>query len=141
MTIQVFEKSLTFAQNVMFYRKSTISFLKKNDLNLNQHMPHSNDPGKDNIIMITEDNSTPQERESWECPYYIVRIQGCFIRKKDHHLHHRFKVDRLDNANSINTFDWFVREGPVDHFHWNLRLDALTHNVAYALATLRIHNW
>ena len=48
----------------MFYRKSTISFLKKNDLNLNQHMPHSNDPGKDNIIMITEDNSTPQERES-----------------------------------------------------------------------------
>lgn len=63
MTIQVFERSLTFAQNVMFYRKNIISFLKKNDLNLNQHVPHSNDPGKDNIIMITEDNSTPQERE------------------------------------------------------------------------------
>ena len=47
----------------MFYRKNTIRFLKKNDLNLNKHGPHSNDPVKDNIIMITENNFIPQKRE------------------------------------------------------------------------------
>ena len=35
---------------------------------------HAKDPGKDNIVMITE-NTAPQEDGFYEYPYYIVRIQ------------------------------------------------------------------
>ena len=41
---------------------------------INRHVPRTNDPGKDNIVMIIEKNTTPEEDEFYEYPYYIARI-------------------------------------------------------------------
>ena len=50
-----------------------ITHLKK------RHVPHAKDSGKDNIVMIIEKNTTPEEDEFYEYPYYIARIQRRFI--------------------------------------------------------------
>ena len=39
------------------------------------YVDHAKDPGKDNIVMIIEKNTTPEEDEFYEHPYYIARIQ------------------------------------------------------------------
>ena len=39
-------------------------------------------PGKDNIVMIIEKNTTPEEDEFYEYRYYIARIQRQFINTK-----------------------------------------------------------
>ena len=44
--------------------------------------------GKDNIVMIIEKNTTPEEDEFYECPYYIARIQRQFINTKNDSLKH-----------------------------------------------------
>ena len=40
---------------------------------------HAKDPGKDNIVMIIEKNTAPEEDEFYEYPYYIAKIQRRFI--------------------------------------------------------------
>ena len=50
------------------------------DLVINRHVPRGNDPGKDNIVMIIEKNTTPEE--FYEYPYYITRIQPQFTTPK-----------------------------------------------------------
>ena len=40
------------------------------DLIINCHVSRANDPGKDNIVMIIEKNTTPEEDEFYEYPYY-----------------------------------------------------------------------
>ena len=52
------------------------------DLIINRHEPCANDPGKDNIVIIIEKNTTPEEDEFYEYPYYIARIQRRFINTK-----------------------------------------------------------
>ena len=47
------------------------------------HVPHAKDPGKDNIVMILEKETTPEEDEFYEYRYYIARIQRRFISTKD----------------------------------------------------------
>ena len=49
------------------------------DLITNRHVPRANDPGKDNIVMIIEKNTTPEEDDFYEYLYYIARIQRQFI--------------------------------------------------------------
>ena len=39
-----------------------------------RYVDHAKDPGKDNIVMIIEENTTPEEDEFYEYPYYIARI-------------------------------------------------------------------
>ena len=34
-----------------------------------RHVPHAKDPGKDNIVMIIEENTTPEENGLYEHPY------------------------------------------------------------------------
>ena len=46
------------------------------------YVPHAKDPGKDNIVMIIEKNTTLEEYEFYEYPYYIARIQRRFINTK-----------------------------------------------------------
>ena len=70
----------------------------------NGHVPRANDPGKDNIVMIVEKNTTPEEDEFYEYPYYIARIQRWIISTKRRwfraqYPHHRFIIEELDNAN------------------------------------------
>ena len=87
------------------------------DLIINRHVPLANDPGKDNIVMIIEKNTVPEEDEFYECPYYIVRIQRRFIRTKrrwfDQHFPDHEIIVEIDNPNSIHTFNRFIWEGHV----------------------------
>ena len=114
------------------------------DLIINRHVPRSNDPGKDNIVMIFEKNTTPEEDEFYEYPYYIARIQRRFINARRRwfraqYLHHRFIVEELDNANSIHIFKRFEEEGHVERFLCHFRLVDLARNALYALGTPTIH--
>ena len=45
------------------------------DLITNRHVPRASDPGKCNIAVIIEKNTTPEEDEFYEYPYYIPRIR------------------------------------------------------------------
>ena len=40
---------------------------------------HAKDPGKNSVVMIIEKNTTPEEDEFCEYPYYIGRIQRRLI--------------------------------------------------------------
>ena len=53
-----------------------ITHLKK------RYVPHAKDPGKDNIVMIIEKYTEPEEDEFYEYPYYVARIQRQFINTK-----------------------------------------------------------
>ena len=69
-------------------------------------VPHAKDPGKNNIVMIIEKDTTPQEDEFFEYPYYIARIQRQFINTKrrwfkGQYPHHRSIMKELDNANNV----------------------------------------
>ena len=47
-----------------------------------RYVDHAKDSGKDNIVMIIEKNTAPEEDEFYEYPYYIARIQRRFISTK-----------------------------------------------------------
>ena len=39
-----------------------------------RHVPHAKDPGKDNIVMIIEKNTAPEEDEFYDYTYYIKHL-------------------------------------------------------------------
>ena len=47
-----------------------------------RYVDHAKDPGKDNVVMIIEKNTAPEEDEFYEYPCYIARIQRRFINTK-----------------------------------------------------------
>ena len=47
------------------------------------HVPNAKDPGKDNIVIIIEKNTTPEEDEFYKYPYYTATIQRRFISTKN----------------------------------------------------------
>ena len=101
---------------------------------------HAKDPGKDNIVMIIEKNTTPEEDEFYEYPYYIARIQQRFITTNRRwfmaqYLHYRFMIEELDNANSIHVFNRFEEKGYVERFQCHFRLVDIPCNVLHALGT------
>ena len=68
-----------------------------------------------NIVTIIEKNTTPEEDDFYEYPYYIARIQIQFISTKirwfrAQYPHHRFIIEELNNANSIHVFNRFKKE-------------------------------
>ena len=105
-----------------------------------RHVPNAKDPDKDNIVMIIEKNTAPEEDEFYEYPYYIARIQRRFIntRKrwfKAQYPNHRFIMDELDNPNGIHAFNRFEEEGFVERFQCYFRLVDIPRDAFYALAT------
>ena len=96
-------------------------------------------PGKDNIVMVTEKNTTPEEDEIYEYPYYIARIQRQFINTKKRlfkaqYPHHRFIMEEPHNANSIHAFNRFEEEGFIERFQQrHFRLVDIPRDVLYAL--------
>ena len=115
------------------------------DLIINRHVSLANDPGKNNIVMILEKNTTPKEDEFYEYPYYIARIQRRFISAKRRwfgaeYLHHRFIAKELDNANNINAFNRIEQEGHVERFQCHFRLVNLSRDVLHALAKPSIYD-
>ena len=112
---------------------------------INRHVPRANDPGKGNIVMIIEKNTTPEEDQFNEYPYYTVRIQRRFISTKSRwfraqYPHHRFIIEELDSANSIHAFNRFEEERHVEPFQCHVRLFDLARDAQYALATATIHD-
>ena len=115
------------------------------DLIINGHVPRANDPGEDNIVMIIEKNTAPEEDEFYDYRYYIARIQRWFISTKirwfrAQYPEHRFIIEELENANSIHTFDIFGKEGHVERFQCHFRLVDLARGALYALATPTLHS-
>ena len=113
------------------------------DLIINRHVPRGNDPGKDNIVMIIEKNTTPEE--FYEYPYYITRIQPQFTATKKRwfraqYPHHRSIIGELDDANNIHAFNRFEEEEHVERFQCHFRLVNLARDALYALATPTIHD-
>ena len=113
------------------------------NLIINSHVPRGNDPGKDNIVMIIEKNTTPEE--FYEYPYYITIIQPQFTTTKTgwfrvQYPHHRSIIEKLDDANSIHAFNRFKEEEHVERFQCHFRLVNLARDPLYALATPTIHD-
>ena len=46
------------------------------------YVDHAKDPDRDNIVMIIEKNTAPEEDGLYEYPYCIARIQRRFINAK-----------------------------------------------------------
>ena len=93
--------------------------------------------------MIIEKNTTPEEDEFYEYPYYIARIQRRFINTKRRwfkaqYPHHRFIMKGQDNANGIHAFNRFEEEGFVERFQCHFRLVDIPHDAFYALAMATI---
>ena len=105
-----------------------------------RYVPRAKDPGKDNIVMIIEKNTTPEEDEFYEYPYEISRIQRRFIGTrirwfKAQYRHHRFIMKELDNANGIHAFNRLEEKGYVERFQCHFRLVDILRDALYALAT------
>ena len=105
-----------------------------------RHVDHTKDLGKDNIVMIIKKNTSPEEDEFCEYPYYIARIQRRFIDTKirwfkAQYPHHRFIIKEWDNANGVHAFNRFEEKGYVERFQYHFRLVGIPRDVLYALAT------
>ena len=108
-----------------------------------RYVDHAKDKGKDNIVMIIEENTAPEEDEFYEYNYYIARIQQRFIITKrrwfqTQYTHHRFIMEELDNANSIHAFNRFEENRYVERFQCHFRLVDIPCDALYALATSAI---
>ena len=75
-------------ENVALQAQRDVYQAQVRDLIINRHVPRAKDPGKDNIVMIIEKNTAPEEDEFYEYPYYIARIQRRFINSKNDGLNH-----------------------------------------------------
>ena len=105
-----------------------------------RYVDHTEDPGKGNIVMIIEKNTTPKEDEFNEYPYYTARIQQRFITTKrqsfkEQYPHHRLIIGELTNANSIHAFNRFEDKGYVERFQCHFGLVDIQRDALYALAT------
>ena len=108
------------------------------ELMQNRHVPKAEDRGFDIIVMIIEKNSTPEQDEFYEYPYYIARIQKYFaVTKKrlfrTQYPNHHFIVKELDNPNSIHAFNRFEEQGCIEQHHCHFRLVWLGLEKLYAL--------
>ena len=97
-------------ENVPLQAQKDVYQTQVRDPIINRHVPHAKDLGKDNIVMIIEKNTTPEEDEFYEYPYYTTRIQRRFISTKRRwfkaqYPHHRYIMEELDNRNSIHAFN------------------------------------
>ena len=105
-----------------------------------RYVDYAKHPGKENIVVLIEENTTSEEDEFYEYPYYIARIQRRFITTKRQwfkaqYPHHRPIIEELDNANSIHAFNRFEEKGYVERFQCHFRLVDIPDDVLYALAT------
>ena len=90
--------------------------------------------------MIIDKNTTPEEDEFHEYPYYIARIQRRFIGTKirwfkAQYPHHRFIMEELDNANGNHAFNRFEEKEYVERFQCHFRLVDILRDALYVLAT------
>ena len=127
-------------ENVALQAQRDVYQAQVRDLIINRYVPRAKYLGKDNIVMIIEKNTAPEEDEFYEYPYYIARIQRRFISTKRRlfsaqYPHHRPIIEDLSNPNSILAFNRFEEKGYVEHFQYHFSFVDFPHNTLYALAT------
>ena len=127
-------------ENVALQAQRDVYQAQVRDLIINRYVPRAKYLGKDNIVMIIEKNTAPEEDEFYEYPYYIARIQRRFISTKRRlfsaqYPHHRPIIEDLSNPNSILAFNRFEEKGYVEHFQYHFSFVDIPHNTLYALAT------
>ena len=66
-----------------------ITHLKK------RYVPDAKDPGKDNIVMIIEKNTTPEEDEFYEYPYMLQEYNDGSLTQKDDGLKYKIQIIAL----------------------------------------------
>ena len=101
------------------------------------HVPSINDASNDNIDMIVEKNTNPEEDEFYEFPYYTVRIHRLFITIKKQlgrlqYLDQRFIVEEMYNANSTSAFNRFEGKEHLERFQCPFRLSDLARDASCA---------
>ena len=63
------------------------------DLIINRHVPHAKDPGKDNIVMIIEKNTTPPRMMSFmSIPTTLPGYNDDSLTQKDAGLKHNTSI-------------------------------------------------
>ena len=72
------------------------------------------------ILRECNDGLLPQKKKRWF---------------KAQYPHHRFIIEKLDNANSIYAFNRFEEKGYIERFQCLFRLADIPYDVFYALAT------
>ena len=111
--------------NHMFKRSSNKSQDHIHDLNIDHYVSQANDPGKDNVDVFIENNTTLEKDDFYEYPYYIVCLHWSFSATKRlwfrvQYAHHRFIVAELNNANNnaicIHKPNCFDKEDQVEGF-------------------------
>ena len=127
-------------ENVALQAQRDVYQAQVRDLIINRYVPRAKYLGKDNIVMIIEKNTAPEEDEFYEYPYYIARIQRRFISTKRRlfsaqYPHHRPIIEDLSNPNSILAFNRFEEKGYVEHFQYHFSFVDIPHNTLYVLAT------
>ena len=95
-----------------------------------RYVPHAENPGKDNIIIIVRKHTTSVNDKFHDLPYYYMRIQRrkkyVRLRWLDRHFPHHEVIVEIDNSNSIHAFNWFEEEGHAERKYNHLRLIDLT---------------
>ena len=127
-------------ENVALQAQRDVYQTQVRDLIINRYAPRAKYLGKDNIVMIIEKNTTPEEDEFYEYPYYIARIQRRFISTKRQlfsaqYPHHRPIIEDLGNVNSILAFNRFEEKGYVERFQCHFRFVDIPCDTFSALAT------
>ena len=94
------------------------------------YVPHAENPGKDNIIIIVRKHTTSVNDKFHDLPYYYMRIQRrkryVRLRWLDRHFPDHEVIVEIDNPNSIHAFNRFEEEGHAERKYNHLRLIDLT---------------
>ena len=95
------------------------------------------EPGKDNIIIIAREHTTPGNDKFHNLPYCIARIQRPKrygkLRWFDRHFPDHAVIVEIDNPNSIHAFNRFEEEGHAEQKYNHFGLIDLTRDLTRKL--------
>ena len=91
-----------------------------------RYVDHCQDPGKDNLVVITRKHTCEPDDKHFEYPYYISRIQRRVISTKRRWLLDQFpdseEIVVIDNPNSVHAFNRLEEEGHVERYKCHFKL-------------------
>lgn len=99
-------------------------------------VPHAQDPGKDNMIMIYRKHTTQGDDEYHHLPY-CARVQRRVLPAKRRWMLDNYtkseEIVVIDNPNGIHAFNRFEEDGHVERYRCHFRLIDLTRDDLYDL--------
>ena len=102
-----------------------------------RYVDYETDRGKDNIIIIVRKHTTPANDRYHDLPYYVARLQRrkryVKLRWFDQHFPDHEVIVKIDNLNSIHSFNRLEEEGNVERKYSHFRLTDLTREELYAM--------